>query len=69
MIPRLLVRRRGTTLLTQTCADEMVEWTGLRHEVAAEDAARIIVMMELRAKDPASARESHIAFRSEQHPE
>src|SRR5688500_5944946 len=69
MFPPLLVRRRGTTLLTETRAEETTEWTGLRREVAAEDAACIVVMMQLGAEDAMGAEESHITFCGEQHPE
>src|ERR1043165_582540 len=68
MFPRLLLRREGPTLLTERCVNERIERTGLRHEVAAEDAVRVIVMMELRTEDAMGAGNSHIAFRSEQHP-
>ena len=47
----------------------MIEWARLRREIAAEDAAGIIVMMEFCAEDAMDSEESNIAFCGEQHSE
>jgi len=49
----------------QKHAQKRCRTTGLRHEVAAEDAARTVMMMELCTEDTMGSSDSDIAFRGE----